>query len=375
MVAPRSVSYKANLVRPNHAFSAETLLTPPPNLPRSVTFNRLDSLQSAHRTQSTPGYPSDTRLASSVEDPELGTLQLQSPPNSTGPAPNSSQNQAPRDSLDPQTTQSQGFCPDGSVRDPELGCIFLKPLSPAPVRQPTVYLIARFDYFRSTNIYSAIDPINDGLARPGLSLYAAPRLGPSTFLTAALTGNLVRYSTQTQINYNELQLEASIFQVLSPTMYGRLGWVNQRLHIASDDIFGLPKGSRFLNDHAIRLELNRRDQITQRLYLNTYYQFRVGFANPKDRSRIINSFIASLNYDIQPNLQLGLDYQFALATFTRQSREDQFQQVGVHLAYTVIRNTQLYLFAGYSFGRSNDPLVDFNGFVFGISLSTSLGLF
>jgi hypothetical protein len=190
-----------------------------------------------------------------------------------------------------------------------------------------------------------------------------------------VTGNLVRYSTQTQINYNELFFEASIFQVLSPTMFGRLGWANQRLHIASDDIFGLPRGSRFLDEHAIRFELSRRDQITSRLYLNTFYQLRVGFANPRDRSRTINSFIASLNYDLQPNLQIGLDYQFALITFTQQSRQDQFQQVGAHLAYTLFRNTQLYLFAGYSFGRSNAPLIDFNGFVFGISLSTTLGLF
>ncbi len=364
----KPVGYKSGFVRPSYAYSAATLTEPLPAQPPHFSFSPVKSLESAEGSLPSPIQISEAVPAKSAEDPEFGVLRLQ-PLFRSSPVNPSSSNLP-----DQHQMADQPLCSGGVPPDPVLGCVLILP-PPPPPRQPTVYLLARFDYFRSSNLYSAIDPIDDGLARPGITLYAAPRLGPNTFLTASATGNLVRYNIQTQINYNELVFEASIFQVLSPNMFGRIGWTNQRLFIATDDIVGLPKGRRFLDDHAIRLEISRKDQITSRLYLNTFYQLRAGFANPRDRSRIINSFIASLNYDIQPILQVGLDYQFALASFTHQPREDQFQQVGVHLAYTMFRNTQLYLFVGYSFGRSSAPLVDFDGLVFGVSLSATLGLF
>lgn len=370
-LSSEATSFKADLVRSPRSYQAKTL-----SEGAAIDFSPLAMLPlkggaSTEQPDISPFLIAESAPVQQIsQDPELGELRLQPLPSSPF------QNQVVPDSSTPNEPSNSTLCEDGRPPDPELGCIRLWSPPPAvPARQPTVYLLARFDYFRSSNIYSALDPIYDGLGRPGITLYAAPRLGPYTFLTASVTGNLVRYNTQTQINYNELVFEAGIFQVLSPTMYGRFGWINQRLFIASNDIFGVPKGSRFLDDHAIRLDLNRRDQITSRLYLNTFYQLRAGFAKPEDRSRVINSLIASLNYDIQPVLQVGLDYQFALATFTRQSREDQFQQVGAHLSYTMFRNTQLYLFVGYSFGRSSDPFVDFNGLVFGVSLNTTFGLF
>ncbi len=184
-------------------------------------------------------------------------------------------------------------------------------------------------------------------------------------MVASVTGNFIRYSTQTQIDYNELLADVGIFQQLSPTMFGKIGWNYQQLFIYRDKIFGLPAGTRFLSDHAVKLELSRRDQLIEKLSLSTFYQLRIGFAEPADRSRLINSLIASLNYDIQPTLQVGLDYQFALAHFTQQAREDAYHQIGLRLTYTIFRNTQINLFAGYSFGRSSDRTVDFNGLVFG----------
>lgn len=369
-LSSHEVSFKADLARSPGFYQAKTLSEVP-----AIKFSPVSTLPqvgsaSAKQPDISPFLMAERDPVQQIsQDPELGELRLQPLPSAPF------QNQVVPSSNSPNEPSNPTLCEDGKPPDRELGCIRLWSPPPAAARQPTVYLLARVDYFRSSNIYSALDPIDDGLGRPGLTLYAAPRLGPYTFLTASVTGNLVRYNTQTQINYNELVFEAGVFQVLSPTMYGRFGWINQRLYIASNDIFGVPKGSRFLDDHAIRLDLNRRDQITSRLYLNTFYQLRAGFAKPEDRSRVINSLIASLNYDIQPVLQVGLDYQFALATFTRQSREDQFQQVGAHLSYTMFRNTQLYLFVGYSFGRSSDPFVDFNGLVFGVSVNATLGLF
>lgn len=305
-------------------------------------------------------------VAEQTEDPDLGILKLQEPPNSN-----------PANPLPDQVTPGQ-LLPNCESPDPELGCLRLNdaPVIPPPApRAPVLYLLARLDFFKSSNIYSGVDPIDDGLFRPGISLYTIPPLGPNTYFVGSIDGNLVRYSTQKSINYDELRLRAGIIQRLSPTMFGEIGWGNQQLFIRSNDIAGLGSGERFLNDHAIRLELNRQDQLGKRWRLNTFYQFRLSFADPVDRSRLSNALFVSLNYDILPNLQAGLDYQFVLVNFTQQKRDDQFHQLIARLSYTLFRNTQLNLFAGYSFGSSTDSMVNFDGSVLGVSLSTSLALF
>lgn len=310
---------------------------------------------------------SPTQVAEQIEaDPDLGILKLQEQPN-----PN------PDNPLPGQVNPGQ-LPPTCEFPDPDLGCLRLKdaPLPTPPVpRAPVLYLLARLDFFKSSNIYSGIDPIDDGLFRPGISLYTVPPLGPDTYFVGSIDGNLVRYSTQKSINYDELRLRAGIMQRLSPTMFGEIGWANQQLFIRSNDIAGLSSGERFLNDHAIRLELNRQDQLGKRWRLNTFYQFRLSFSDPADRSRLSNALFLSLSYDILPNLQAGLDYQFVLVNFTQQKRDDQFHQLIARLSYTLFRNTQLNLFAGYSFGSSTDSMVDFDGSVLGVSLSTSLALF
>ena len=302
-----------------------------------------------------PAPPPPADLSSC--DPELGCIFI-TPPTSPTPSVNLSN------------------C------DPELGCIYVNPpaapATPAasPKPQPNVYLIARLDYFRSSNIFSSnLDPIDSALVRPGISLFTAPAIGPNTYLVASFDANLVRYSTQAQFNYNELRFRAGVLQRLSPTMFGEIGWGNQQLFVAGYDLPGFSVGERFLNDNGLRLELSRRDQLTPKLSLGTFYQLRIGFANPSDRSRIINSFVASLSYDFQPNLQAALDYQFSLANFTQVSRTDVYQQVNLRLTYTATRNTQLNLYAGYSFGNSSLSFIDFDGLILGVSASATLGLF
>lgn len=307
--------------------------------------------------------------ASVINDPELGLVRLQVP--QAQPATTSA-----ADSLGQSQVQPRTKCASGAELDPELGCLPLQPLPPPPPpRQPVVYLLGRVDYFRSSNVFSAVDPVNDGLIRPGLTLFTAPALGRNTYFIGSIDGNLIRYNTQSQIDYNELRFRAGILQRLSPTMFGELGWSNQQLFIAGSKIPGLPVGTRFLNDHAIRLELSRRDQLNKRLSLNTFYQLRLSFADPDNRSRLLNSFIASLSYDVQSNLQVGLDYQFALANFTAVQRDDQYHQLAARLTYTAFRNTQFNVFVGYSFGSSTDPTIEFNSLILGVSLTLNLGLF
>lgn len=261
--------------------------------------------------------------------------------------------------------------------DPELGCIRLQnPFSPTKP-PPILYLIPRIDFFQSNNLLLGIDPINDGLIRPTISLLTVPPLGRNTYILASVDGSFSRYFRVPQFNYDELRIRAGLLQRLSPSMTAELGWTNQQLFISGDKIRGLPAGTRFLNDQAIRLELSRRDQLKRRLFLNSIYQFRVGFSDPADRSRILNVLFLSLNYDLNPaqTVQIGVDYQFLAANYTVVERTDIYQQLLGRVTLSAFRNSQLSLYSGVSFGSSTERGIDFNSLVLGVSLSVNVVLF
>jgi hypothetical protein len=254
--------------------------------------------------------------------------------------------------------------------DPELGNLRLRERELTAERdRDTVFLLGRVSYFKSDNILlDSIDPVDDQLIRGGISLLAVPSLGPRTQLVASINGNLARYSDLSELDYNDLEFRAGIRQTLFPRTYAEIGWSNRQF-FSTDD------GDRFLNDHSIRLSLNRRDQLAPQLTLRSFYQLRFGFADPSDRSRITNTLGASLNYDLQPNLTVGLNYQLVLTDFTQESREDGYQQITAQLNYDLTRNSRVSLFAGFSFGQSSDPDVDFDSSIFGIGFDMSLSLF
>ncbi len=296
-------------------------------------------------------------------DPELGTLQLK-----------------------PLTLE-------GSL-DPELGIPILrevpfdqKPTAPPIARQPSVYLLLRADYFKTTNVFSGIDPVNDGLIRSGLTLFYAPAIGPQTYLVTSLDASLIRYAnlggmrnrvgstTFGSLNYNELRFRAGILQRLSPRMFGEVGWSNQQLFTTKEGLREALRGDRFFNDHSIRVELNRQDPLSPSVSLNTFYQFRASFADPRDRDRLIHSLITSLGYSLSPNLQAAIDYQIAWSHFTQQPRDDVYQQLVGRLTYTVTPQSQFNVFGGFSFGYSSDKNIDFNGLIVGVGLVINLPLF
>ncbi|HEY9606476.1 MAG TPA: hypothetical protein V6C85_33010 [Allocoleopsis sp.] len=283
---------------------------------------------------------------------------------------------APRDNSSGQSTPAED--PElGNLRlkastegaDPELGNLRLRELpAPPPPSQPTVYLQGRFGYFRSNNLFSGVDPIDDGLFTTGLRLVAAPSLGPKTTLFAGVGGNLIRYGNESQYDYNELRFDAGVHQQIDRRTYGEVGWINRQL-------FDKKQGDRFLNDHSLYLALGRRDSLAKRLNLDTYYQFRLSFADPSNRSQAINYLGASLDYDISSSLQASLDYEFSIADFTQRDRLDQYHQLIGRITYTMSPNSQLYVFGGRSFGDSSASEIDFNGFVFGAGLNLNFALF
>jgi hypothetical protein len=296
------------------------------------------------------------------DDPELGKLRLReliqnSPPLAPDPTPIEN---------DPGSNEA------ATGDDPELGKLRLRELEETPPpserSKPTVSLLGNAGYLRSNNLFAGVDPVDDGLLRSGLTLLATPSLGPRTSLFAAVTGNLIRYGEESEFDYDELRLNLGLRQQLSSRAYGEVGWRNRNLFDEED-------GDRFLNDHSFYLELGRRDTLAKQLSLDTFYQFRLSFADPDSRSQVTNSLGASLIYSLNPSLQAALDYQFALANFTEQEREDQYHQLIARLTYTLSPNSRLYVFGGHNFGNSSDPDIDFDGLVFGAGVDFNLTLF
>ena len=300
-------------------------------------------------------------------DPELGVLRLQELTDSSSSAESDSE----LGQLRLRSIQTIG--------DPELGTIRVRQLRlppwqleaakfPPPQLPSTVYLFANIGYFQTNNIFSGVDPVEDGLISTGLTLLAVPSLGPQTDLVAAIDGRLIRYGGQSASNYNQLRFRAGVRQQLTSRISGEIGWNNQQL-------FDAEQGDRFLDENSVRLAFYRRDRLNSRLRLDSVYELRLSFAKPDNRSRVINSLAVSLSYALQRQLQVGLDYQFGLSNFMQRQREDQYHRLLGRLSYRVSRHSQLSLQAGLSLGGSSEPNVDFDDFFFSVNYTLELGRF
>ncbi|WP_251960396.1 hypothetical protein [Nostoc commune] len=278
--------------------------------------------------------------------------------------------------------------PSESDSDRELGLrVRLRPLEQPqlpPTEQPVVkfkpigYLQGRVGYFHTTNIFSSEDnPIEDGLIISGLTLASAYfPLGSKTYLNGSIDGNLIRYVNQSQYHYNQVRFNLSLYQQLSQRMYGEISWSNQQLFYANNsDRLDFKAGDRFLNENSLQVSLGRRDPLTSRLTLDSFYELSVNFADPLSRDRIINSLWVSLNYNLQKPLQVGIDYQGNFSDFTQRDREDQFHRLFGHLNYRISDTSNMNVQAGVSLGSSTAENIDFDGWFFNINYSLQLGRF
>lgn len=250
------------------------------------------------------------------------------------------------------------------------------PAQPVAKFKPIGSLRGYVGFFATNNIFSSeVDPIQDGLVFSGLTLASAPlALGSKTYLNAGIDGNLIFYIDQSQFNYNQVRFYLSIYQQLSRRMYGELGWSNQQLFYAKDGDF-FSAGDRFLNENSVQLSLGRRDPLTQRLVLDSFYELRLNFADPDSRNRINNSLLLSLSYYWLRSLQVGLDYQFNLSDFTLRQREDQYHRLYTHLTYGISDSTNVSLQGGVSLGGSTDQNINFDGWFFSLNYNWELGKF
>lgn len=346
----------------------EKLRSLAPQLPRESPPKWLENLRNMAQSADSPQQ--EVKPSRSDGDAELGTLRLRElevqPPQSDGSDPE----------LGTLRVQERVVQPPRSNGDPELGTLRMRELELLPSNpkvqppqlQPTVHLLAQLGYFQTNNIFSGVDPVNDGLISSGLTLWAAPALGPKTNLVTAIDGSLVRYLEQSEFSYNQFRIRAGIRQQLTSRLYGEVGWNNQQL-------FRAGVGDRFLNENSIRFALHRRDRLTNKLRLDSFYEFRLSNANPDTRSRIINSLSVSLSYYMQRNLQVGLDYQFALSDFTQRQREDEYHRLLGRLTYAASRDSQINVQGGLTLGGSSNPNIDFDNFFFSVTYTVELGNF
>ncbi|MEP0923092.1 hypothetical protein [Leptolyngbya sp. FACHB-711] len=384
IILPTREAFNPNSLAPDLNFTADSQI-------RGTVLNELSSLE-AHQEQQNPAQeqqqeqetrsfslesqipPVPTAIANEIEefvetqnnqeavsqsiDPELGRLRLRE-----------TQRVEPQ-STDPELGRlrlRERQLAEQQASDPELGEFQLRERELAERRpEQSVFFQGRIDYFRSNNILlDDVDPVDDQLITVGISVLGVPSIGPRTNLVASVGASLARYGDLSELNYNNLQFRLGVRHNLFPNTYGELSWTNQQLFSADD-------GDQFLNDHSIRLSLWRRDQLAPRLNLDSFYQFRLSFADPADRSRLVNTLGIYLSYEIQRDLEAGLDYQFVLTNFTQQEREDSYHQLTAQLSYNLSRKTSISLYGGFSFGRSSESSIDFDSSILGISLSTSI---
>ncbi|ABA21402.1 conserved hypothetical protein [Trichormus variabilis ATCC 29413] len=278
----------------------------------------------------------------------------------------------------------------------ELGLRVRERTLPAPIEQPPQppiekprdkfkpigSLQAYVGYFHTDNVFSSdTSPIEDGLFFYGLRLASAYfPLGKSTYLSGSIEGNLIRYVDQTKYNYNQLAFNLGIYQQFSKRMYGEIGWSNQQFFYAKNsDVF--QAGNRFLNENSLYLSLGRRDPLTDKLTLDSFYELSWKLADPDDRSRIMNSFWLSLSYSLQKPLKIGLNYQLNLSDFTERDRQgvahrtDQYHRLYGSIIYRISGSSSLNLQTGFSFGDSTASNIDFESWFLNINYHLKIGEF
>ncbi len=270
------------------------------------------------------------------------------------------------------------------LEDNDLGILRIRdqPQLPTQTAQPPAkigFFSARLAIASSDNILFAVNDVggltSDIFLRPSIAFGVYPSLGPQTALIATADLGLQRYGAQSSLNYDDLRFRVGLRQGLSPRSYGQLIVTYQELY--------RPGGnrSRFFKNTALGLTLGRRDPITPKLALDSYYLVQYNDAQSTssgtatDFSRIFHSAGTYLGYDITPRVQLGLSYQLNFIDYTAQPRYDTFQQVLGQVAYRINPNLRLNLYGGVSFGRSSEPRVRFNDTFFGATIDATIPLF
>lgn len=343
------------------------LLVPVPALPRSGLRGEISPRgnaqglavpQASAQTQANPsddpgGDPetqTDSPDSSPPADPELGVIQVRDP-----------------------------------LGDPELGILRLRDQPSLPDSSDSDkigFLSARFSVVNSDNVLLVNDVgglTGDTFYRPAVTLAVYPSLGPQTALIGSLDLGLQRYSRQSALNYNDWQARIALRQGLSPRSYAQFGATYQELWRAGESRF------RFFDNRSLALTLGRRDPLTPKLNLDSFYRFQWNQAQARaqpgsglgttDFSRLSHTAGAYLGYTLSPQWHTGLNYQISLTDYRGQERHDTVQQLLGQAVYSLTPQVRFSLYGGWTFGRSSDPRLRFEDAVIGITLDATVPLF
>ncbi|MGB7085131.1 MAG: hypothetical protein WBD47_06230 [Phormidesmis sp.] len=258
-----------------------------------------------------------------------------------------------------------------SRSDDELGILRLlqtASVPPPPPREPIAFLSGRLGFFSSENAFRSNPKLSETIYQSGLSLYLFPELSNDTSLYAIAETNLARYENFESVDYNELEVQIGLRQRLLPRTHAQIGWRNQRLYSPGyrDKLFSV---------NYIDTLISHRSILNSRTWLDSFYQARLGFANPDAASRFRQTFTLSLNYGVSRDLRTSLLYQLDFDDYTQIPRYDSYQQVLGIVSYNVTPESRVSLFGGTRFGRSSSPGVNLNDTFYGAGLNVSVPLF
>ena len=236
---------------------------------------------------------------------------------------------------------------------------------PAP---PVAFLTARTGYFSSENIFRSAPSLSEEIYQTGLSFYFSPRLSDRTSLYVVAETNVVRYENLSRVSYNDLGVQIGLRQRLFPRTFVQVGWRNQQLYSRGY------RGKLF-DINAIDALISYRSILGNKVWLDSFYQARLGFTSPDTGSRFRQTLTLSLNYGITRNLRSSLIYQLDFDDYMQVPRFDTYHQFLGVISYNINETSRLSVFGGTRFGRSSVSEVNLEDTFYGAGLNVSLPLF
>ncbi|MGB5914322.1 MAG: hypothetical protein WBG63_05625 [Phormidesmis sp.] len=239
---------------------------------------------------------------------------------------------------------------------------------PPPPPIPVAFLTGRLGFVNVDNVFRSDIRIDEQVYQAGVGLYLAPRISENTSLYGVIETNIARYNDFSAINYNEVQLQVGLRQRLSPRTYAQIGWRNQRLYSPGyrEKLFGA---------QYIDTLISHRSVLTPKTWLDSFYQVRLGFADPESASRFRQTFTLSLNYGISRDFRTSLLYQLDFDDYTQIARYDTYQQVLGVVSYNITPESRISVFGGTRFGRSSSPDINLDDTFYGAGLNVNVSLF
>ena len=240
--------------------------------------------------------------------------------------------------------------------------------APAKPKAPIAYLGGRLGFVDVDNVIRSDARVDEQIYQAGAAFYFVPKLSESTSLYAISETNIARYDNISNINYNEVQLQVGVRQRLRPRTFAQIGWRNQRLYSPGyrDKLFGV---------NYIDAVVSHRSILSSKVWLDSFYQMRLGFADPQAASRFRQTMTLSLNYGVTRDLRTSLLYQLDFDDYTQIPRYDTYQQILGIVSYNITPESRLSLFGGTRFGTSSSPRVNLDDTFYGAGLNVSVPLF